>query len=237
MKDLPVKRLLVYLVFGVLVLAGGVWGLTSTDEEAGASEVLLVRPDPGQSPDEAQPPKEALPSAGGARAPSDALPAPGGPASGTATTMALIYVQVAGAVQKPGVYEVPAGSRVFEVLKRAGGATTEADEQALSLAAPLQDGARVYVPRRGEEIAPPPVAPGGTGAAGPGTSSSPAAPVSLSNASQTELETLPGIGPRTAERIIAYREQNGPFGSVEELEEVSGIGPAILERLRPLVVP
>lgn len=159
--------------------------------------------------------------------------------STTATSLPPIFVQVSGEVRVPGVYEVPAGSRLFEVLERAGGVTSEGDPEALPLAQMVGDGARVVVPKKGEE----PVqgvggsvdVAGGTGYGAMGGSGS--GPVSLSIASAAELESLPGIGPVTAGRIIAYRDQHGPFQAVDELQSVPGIGPATMERLRALVVP
>jgi competence protein ComEA len=153
-----------------------------------------------------------------------------------------VFVQVAGAVSRPGVYEVDAGSRVFQVLLEAGGVGPEGDEQALPLAATVADGMRVFVPRKGEGTA------GGGDRGGDTTSSAdiivsaPApgaasSPVSLSTATAAELDVLPGIGPATAARIVAFRESNGPFNSVEELDDVPGIGPATIERLRSLVQP
>jgi len=150
-----------------------------------------------------------------------------------------IYVQVAGAVARPGVYEVQPEARVFEVIQKAGGFTAEADQQSVALAVTLSDGCRIYVPRTDESP------PGGvavpqeqsiavpSGAAG---SSGAAKPVSINSADLDEFDTLPGIGPATAQNIITYREANGPFTSIDELTDVPGIGPAKLEQIRPLVV-
>jgi competence protein ComEA len=214
MDRLPSRRVLVYLVFGCLVLVGGVWGLTTSGGSAGASEVFLVQE--GTPPAAGSPEQVGTPDAAGS----------------STTETRVLYVQVAGAVRRPGVYQVPAQCRVFEALQKAGGASEEADEQALNLAAPLTDGARIYVPKRGEALSP-----GGASAPGKAPGSAPPTQVSLNAATQAELESLPGIGPATAQRIIAHREENGPFQSVDELDDVSGIGPALMERLRPLVVP
>jgi competence protein ComEA len=126
------------------------------------------------------------------------------------------------------------GDRVFQAVEQAGGFQEDADQQAITLAAQVTDGCRVYVPRSGEVT-------GGTvvsvsGDVGTGTGSGAAAgPVSLNSATVEELDALPGIGPATAQKIVTYREENGPFASVDELTEVPGIGPSKLEELRPLV--
>jgi competence protein ComEA len=161
------------------------------------------------------------------------------PTSSTTTTaMPLIYVQVAGAVRRPGVYRVPADARVFQAVTEAGGFTDEADQQALTLAARLTDGCRVYVPRVGERVVEPLVplvqeVGGGNG--GNNGNGGDAGVVSLNSATVEQLDSLPGIGPAIAQDIITYREANGPFTSIDQLSEVPGIGSARLERLRPLV--
>ncbi len=157
----------------------------------------------------------------------------------TVTEVPRIWVQVAGAVNVPGVYELSASSRVFEAVAAAGGFTAEADPQVVALAAQLTDGCRVYVPQVGETV------PGGV--AGPAESSagmsggatsggSTGGLVSINSATAEELDGLPGIGPSLAEQIIAYREAQGPFTSIDQLTDVPGIGPSKLEQLRPLVV-
>jgi len=140
-------------------------------------------------------------------------------------------VHVDGAVQRPGVYVVRPGARVIDAVTAAGGLRPEADTRAINLAAPLEDGARVWIPRRGET---PPAAPTrpARGAVSPQT---PAARLNLNTATAAELEALPGIGPALAQRIVEYREQHGPFTTVEDLLAVSGIGPAKLEQLRPYI--
>jgi competence protein ComEA len=162
-----------------------------------------------------------------------------------------VVVQAAGAVHRPGVHRLAAGSRVDDLVRAAGGATAEADLDRVNLAAPLVDGERVWVPRRGETEVPPVVgggggpasggsaagAPGGVGGA-PGTGDAPAAPgapVDLNAATAADLDALPGIGPATAAAILAHRDANGPFRSVDDLLDVRGIGEAKLEQLRPLV--
>lgn len=165
--------------------------------------------------------------------------APGGTvAQSTTTEMARIWVQVAGAVHVPGVYELFAESRVFEAVAAAGGFSKDADEQAVALAARLFDGCRVYVPKVGETVAGSVVGPAGSSAGITGDDQDGGSDddlVSLNSASAAGLDSLPGIGPSLAEQIILYRETDGPFTSIDQLTDVPGIGPAKLEQLRPLV--
>ena len=142
----------------------------------------------------------------------------------------FLVVHVAGAVVAPGVYSVPNGSRVIDAVHAAGGLAADANPDAVNLAALLADAQRVYVPRVGE--AAPVVVGGDGGAGGVGVASG---PVNLNTATAAELDTLPGVGPATSAAIIAYRDQHGPFGSVDDLGDVRGIGPTKLEALRGLV--
>lgn len=144
-------------------------------------------------------------------------------ATSPAVASALV-VHVAGAVVAPGVLRLADGARVVDAIAAAGGLLAEADTDVLNLAAPLRDGDRVFVPRRGEPV---PVVVG-AGSVGTG-------PVNLNTATADELDTLPGVGPATAAAIVAHRAQHGPFGSVDELTDVRGIGPAKLDALRGLV--
>lgn len=152
------------------------------------------------------------------------------PAPIVATTPTPIFVHVTGRVARPGVYRLPEGARLVDAVAAAGGALHGADLDALNLAAPAVDGTQVHVPRRGE-VPPPAVGAAVAGDAG----IDPSGRVNLNTASAAELETLPGIGPALAQRIIDFRSANGPFVAVDDLDEVSGIGPATLEELRPLV--
>ncbi|MDQ7029115.1 MAG: ComEA family DNA-binding protein [Ardenticatenia bacterium] len=146
-------------------------------------------------------------------------------------TPAPLTVYVSGAVRRPGVYEIPSGSRVVDAVAAAGGLTDEAVPEAINQAAPLQDGVQVHVPSQeelsaGAHVAPPtnlsrPDEPGGA--------------VNINTAGEDELEALPGIGPTLAARIVEYRTVNGPFTTVDELKQVKGIGDKLLERLRPYV--
>jgi competence protein ComEA len=148
--------------------------------------------------------------------------------STTSPTTSTVVVHVAGAVVRSGVLHLPAGSRVVDAIAAAGGATIDADVDRVNLAAPLADGGWIHVPRVGEPASAPP---GGGAGATPAT----AGPLDLNQATAAELEALPGIGPATAAAILAYREEHGPFASVDALGEVSGIGDAKLAQLRELV--
>lgn len=143
-----------------------------------------------------------------------------------------LAAHAAGAVRRPGLYELPVGSRVADLLAAAGGPRPGADLDRVNLAAPVVDGTQVYVPRRGEAGAPAAATDGGAGAA---SGDGPPAPVDLNRAGPDELETLPGVGPATAAAIIEYREANGPFATVEDLIDVPGIGEAKLAAVADLV--
>ena len=163
---------------------------------------------------------------------------------------AVIWVDVAGAVQHPGLYALPEGSRVAAALQRAGGVSRRANRAAVNLAAKLMDGQQVFVPVRGggastgaggvsvggESGA---SAGAGPAAAGAGTAAGGAsgAVISLSTATQAQLEELDGIGPALAQRIIEYREQHGGFKSIDQLQEVSGIGAKRFEALKGSIAP
>ena len=142
-----------------------------------------------------------------------------------------VVVDVTGAVEKPGVYRMPAGSRVDDAVKRAGGATGKAALDSINLAARLADGQQVVVP---ESV---PVGAGGSPASAPGAPGTEEAPISLSTATAAELDTIDGIGPVTAEDIIGFREEHGGLSSVDQLDQISGIGPATMEALRERLQP
>jgi competence protein ComEA len=157
----------------------------------------------------------------------------GDPGPTTTGASATITVHAAGALARPGVYGVPDGARVADVISAAGGTLPEADLDQVNLAAKVVDAERVYIPKRGE-VPPAPVgaSPALTGPLGPGTA---AGPVDLNTATAEQLDTLPGVGPATAQAILGFRASHGRFASVDDLLEVRGIGPAKLEALRPLV--
>jgi competence protein ComEA len=145
----------------------------------------------------------------------------------------LLVVDVEGAVARPGIQRVPDGSRTGVAVSQAGGLTRRGDATAVNLAAPLHDGQQVVVPRRGAVAA----AAASPGAAA-GVPGAPAAqPVSLSSATVAQLDTLDGIGPTLAGRIVAYREAHGGFRSVEELKQVEGIGDKRFASLKEGVTP
>jgi competence protein ComEA len=142
-------------------------------------------------------------------------------------TAARLFVNVVGAVRRPGLYRLKDGSRVADVVTRAGGPTPKAQIELLNLAARVADGEQIVVPRRGLAV-PAAGATGGSAAVGP---------VHLNSATLEQLDALPGVGPVTAQKILDYRQKHGAFGSVDELDAISGIGPARLETLRDLVAP
>jgi len=151
------------------------------------------------------------------------------PASDTTAPDAKIAVHAAGAVAHPGLYVLPSGSRVADVVAAAGGPLAEADLDQVNLATRVADGDRVHVPRRGEVVA---AGPSGPGGASP-TSRPPS--VDLNAATAEQLEELPGIGPALARAIVDHRTRQGRFRAVEDLLDVRGIGPAKLDGLRDLV--
>ena len=133
-----------------------------------------------------------------------------------------VVVHVAGAVRRPGVYRLPAGSRVTDAVKRAGDFDGGANEDAINLAARLSDGQQVVVP--------------GAGTA-PASAAGQSGPVSLGNATVEQLDGIDGVGPVTAQKIIDFRDQHGGLSSIEQLDEVDGIGPSTMETLRSALQP
>ena len=150
-------------------------------------------------------------------------------------TPAPLVVHVAGAVQNPDVYELPLGSRVGDAIDAAGGLLEGANPGGLNLAAFLEDGERLYVPQLPTPL---PEAPASNRSGALPTEIPPPSTdqrININTASQAELETLPGIGPVTAEKIIAYRESNGYFKIIEEIMDVPGIGTKKFEDIKDLI--
>ncbi|MCG2786331.1 MAG: ComEA family DNA-binding protein [Anaerolineae bacterium] len=145
-----------------------------------------------------------------------------------------IVVYVLGAVQRPGVYALPPDSRVLDAVQAAGGFSEFAAIPEVNVAKRLEDGQQLEIPGSGELPTPAFV----IGSGGLFLTPTPISgdPVNINTADLTLLDTLPGIGPTTAQRIIDYREANGPFQIVDDLLKVPGIGPATLDRLRLLVI-
>jgi len=141
---------------------------------------------------------------------------------------AKIVIHITGAVNKPGVYELSEGDRVKDAISAAGGASSDADLTNINLAQKLRDEDKIYVPRIGEfenlEQT--------SGNIIPGINPSEAGKIDINSADIAQLDSLPGIGPATAQKIIDYREQNGPFKTIEELKNVSGIGDKKFEDIK-----
>ena len=145
-------------------------------------------------------------------------------------TPAPIRVHVTGAVCAPAVYKLTPGSIVQDAVEVAGGPAPDADLDRINLALELRDQQQVYVPRQGEAD-PPPLVSGGE----PGEDESAAKLVNINTAMAAELETLPRIGPTTAQRIMEHREASGPFETIEDIQNVTGIGPATFDGLKDLI--
>lgn len=239
----------VLLLVAVLALVAVVWGVTQFSAAPRAEQIA--------SPSATA---ESVQAVGAQQSTqSTAQPTPSDSAQGGASGEATVRVHVAGAVNNPGVYTLPAQGRTVDAIAAASGAAADADLDRVNLAGTLSDGVQIYVPHRGETAAPAQIQPnGGTantgqgnaanGASQGGTQPQPArtltasgsvqkgsTPVNINTATAEELQTLPRIGPAMAQRIIAWREAHGGFRSVDELDAVPGIGPSMLENLRPLV--
>ena len=256
----------VLLLVAVLALVAVVWGVTQFSAAPRAEQVAS----PGASAESvqavgAQQSPGAQPGTQSAAQSTAQLGAhPSESAQGGASGEATVRVHVAGAVNNPGVYTLPAQGRAVDAIAAASGAAADADLDRVNLAGALSDGVQIYVPHRGETAAPAQIQPnGGTANAGQGNAANGAAqngasqggtqpqpartltpagsaqkgstPVNINTATAEELQTLPRIGPAMAQRIIAWREAHGGFRSVDELDAVPGIGPSMLENLRPLV--
>lgn len=170
------------------------------------------------------------PAAASSAASSAASPAASGstPPDGGADSDGIVVVHVAGKVRRPGIVTLPLGSRVADAVEAAGGARPRVDLSSVNLARVLVDGEQVLV---GEEAAVPPTSTAAPGS--PAESGSGAGLVNLNTATAAELETLNGVGPVTAQAILAWRDEHGRFTAIEELLEVSGIGEKTLAQLAP----
>lgn len=248
----------VLLLVAVLALVAVVWGVTQFSAAPRAEQVA--------SPSASAESVQAVGAQQSPGAQSTAQPGanPSESAQGGASGEATVRVHVAGAVNNPGVYTLPAQGRAVDAIAAASGAAADADLDRVNLAGALSDGVQIYVPHRGETAAPAQIQPnGGTANTGQGNAANGAAqngasqggtqpqpartltpagsaqkgstPVNINTATAEELQTLPRIGPAMAQRIIAWREAHGGFRSVDELDAVPGIGPSMLENLRPLV--
>jgi competence protein ComEA len=193
------------VVYGAIAVALLLVGARAIRSEGGAEESFAVGSGGGSSAD-------------------------GGSSSGGDFTLSGqasdLVVDVTGAVQHPGVYRLPAGSRVEDAIERAGGPGAEAELEAVNRAARLADGQQVVVPERG---------PAGTAAVTAGAEEE--GPISLGTATVEQLDTIDGIGPVTAADIVEFRDQHGGLASVDQLDQVSGIGPATMESLRARLQP
>jgi len=202
MPELSRAQLAVYAALAVVALMLGSRWIRSGGDEAAASAGALP----------------ALDTAGSSEA--------DGGDSGFEATGGDLVVHVAGAVEDPGVFRMPPGSRVTDAIERAGGTTGDAAPDSINLAAPLADGQQIQVPAKVT----------GSPAAG-GTTATLDGPISLGTATAEELDTIEGIGPVTAAAILEFRDQNGGISSVDDLDQVSGIGPTTMEALRARLQP
>ena len=162
----------------------------------------------------------------GAGTSSRAAPAPVAPIRADAGPGLVVHV--VGAVHRPGLYRFSGKSRVADAVARAGGATRHADLTLINLAAPLADGTQVVVPVK---------APAAAAGSATGSATAPAGPVHLNVATLEQLDSLPGVGPVTAQKILDYRQKHGAFSSLDELDAIPGIGPARIEQLRDVAAP
>jgi len=205
MPELSRAQLAVYAALAVVALMLGSRWIRSGGEDASASDGALPAFESGAAEEGS-----------------------GGASDSFEPTVGDLVVHVAGAVRKPGVFEMPSGSRVTDAIERAGGTTPDAAPDSINLAAPLADGQQIQVPAKAPEGA----------AASAGTSGTTAdGPISLGSATAEDLDTIEGIGPVTAAAILEFRDQNGGISSVDDLDQVSGIGPTTMEALKARLQP
>lgn len=158
-----------------------------------------------------------------------------GAAAGLPATAAILLVHVVGQIRRPGVVRLPAGSRVLDAVQAAGGPSASADLNHLNLARPLVDGEQIVVPKPGENVPAAGLAGSAGGGIGPTPGLSAGGLIDLNTADANALDSLPGIGPVIAQRILDWRGQHGRFSSVDELGEVSGIGDKLMAQIAPKV--
>jgi competence protein ComEA len=216
MLDLSRSELAAYAACVVLVVLLG-WRVLRSDGEASTAPVARQG--------------AATTTAGGSEGPSVSV-APARDGSAT--------VHVVGAVRRPGVYRLRLGQRVQDAIRRAGGASGTTDLQAINLAAKIADGQQIVVPRKaagtgGSGTAAGSGVPGGASAGGGVAGAAPTGPINLNSATVEQLDTLDGVGPATAQKILEYRTQHGGFSAVEDLAQIPGIGPKKLEALKAQV--
>lgn len=252
----------VLLLVAVLALVAVVWGVTQFSAAPRAEQ--LASPSATAESVQAVGAQQSPGTQPGTQSTAQPGANPSESAQGGASGEATVRVHVAGAVNNPGVYTLPAQGRTVDAIAAASGAAADADLDRVNLAGTLSDGVQIYVPHRGETAAPAQIQPnGGTANAGQANAANGAAqngasqggaqpqpartltpagsaqkgstPVNINTATAEELQSLPRIGPAMAQRIIAWREAHGGFRSVDELDAVPGIGPSMLENLRPLV--
>jgi competence protein ComEA len=192
----------------VLLIAGlGIAVLVSAFSSGGVTTTIAPGVPPGAAPSGSAPPSSTGPAAG---------------------TSAALFVHILGAVAKPGLYQLHDGARAVDAVAAAGGFTAEADRQQLNLARLVSDGEQIYVPKVGEAgVGPPGSTVGGAATHG--------GKVNINTANQSDLETLPRVGPAMAQRIIAWRTANGRFATIEDLMSVTGIGDKTFAELKDLV--
>ncbi len=208
MPSVPLSTIAPYAIAAVLILVLGGRRLAGRQDAAPAAATPAVAHHVAASADPA-----------------------GASAVSLSTSAGSAVVDVAGAVRRPGVYRLRAGARVRDALQHAGGATRRANTAAVNLAAKVTDGQQIVVPERAVGIAAAPAPSAGASGA------MAVAPISLNSATLEQLDTLQGVGPSTAQKILDWRTQNGGFASVDDLAQIPGIGPKKLEALRPQVTP
>lgn len=208
MGSLTRTQVVVYGAVAVTLLLVGARWIRSADQQGSSAGGVSFSPSSGSESSEAGADSFGVDSEGGVD----------------------VVVDVAGAVRRPGVYRLPAGSRVNDAVERAGGPGPRAAVDGINLAARLTDGQQVVVP---EEI-------GGNGAGAAavgGAAATDSGPISAGTATLEQLDTIEGIGPVTAQKIFEFRAQHGGISSVDQLDQIDGIGPATMDALRSRLQP